>query len=119
MSNTNSAAECTAADPAGMPGILYPESFSSNLLGTHVEMAVLAELLHKKLSRLSEHLKAMHCDISIISTDYFLCLYCTTLPSEVSWNLLPLPCRTADRHPEHDSAETACNDLSTDLSLCI
>ncbi len=66
-----------------MPGILYPESFSSNLLGTHVEMAVLAELLHKKLSRLSEHLKAMHCDISIISTDYFLCLYCTALPSEV------------------------------------
>ncbi len=64
-------------------GILYPESFSSNLLGTHVEMAALAELLRRKLPQLAEHLEKMQCDISIISTDYFLCLFCTTLPSEV------------------------------------
>ena len=71
-------------DPFTRPaGILYPESYSSNLLGTHVEMAVLAELLRQKLPQLADHLKKMQCDISIISTDYFLCLFCTALPSEV------------------------------------
>ena len=40
-------------NPVTLPtGILYPESFSSNLLGTHVEMAALAELLRQKLPQL-------------------------------------------------------------------
>ena len=35
----------------------------------------------------------MQCDISIISTDYFLCLFCTTLPSEVRTRLSACPAR--------------------------
>jgi hypothetical protein len=36
-----------------------------------------------KLPRLHAHLQQLGCDISILATDWFLCLYATSLPSEV------------------------------------
>ena len=45
--------------------------------------AVLQELMYKKLPKLYKHLQAQQCDMSIIATDWFLCLFVTTLPSEV------------------------------------
>ena len=36
-----------------------------------------------KLPRLREHLVRLQCDITIIATDWFLCLFATVLPSEV------------------------------------
>ena len=72
-------------------GILYRESFSHNLLGCHVEMAVLGELLRSKLPQLCAHLARVGVDISIIATDYFLCLFCTVMPSETAmrvWDAL-------------------------------
>ena len=68
-------------------GILYRESFSHNLLGTHVEMAVLGDLLRSKLPKLGVHLMRLGVDISIIATDYFLCLFCTVLPSETAMRI--------------------------------
>lgn len=46
-------------------------------------MNSLQELLVKKLPSLAKHLEELQCDISIIATDWYLCLYCTSLPSEV------------------------------------
>ena len=36
-----------------------------------------------KLPRLAAHLRVLSCDISILATDWFMCLFATTLPSEV------------------------------------
>ena len=44
----------------------------------------LQELLGMKLPRLRQHLVKLQCDITIIATDWFLCLFATVLPSEVS-----------------------------------
>jgi len=41
------------------------------------------ELVARKLPKLAKHLKGLNCDMSIIATDWFLCLFCTALPSEV------------------------------------
>ena len=44
-----------------------------------------------KLPRLRQHLIKLQCDITIIATDWFLCLFATVLPSEVGQ--LPFPLR--------------------------
>ena len=36
-----------------------------------------------KLPRLHAHLQRLGCDMSIIATDWVLCLFSTSLPSEV------------------------------------
>jgi hypothetical protein len=41
------------------------------------------ELVSRKLPKLARHLKGLNCDMSIIATDWFLCLFSTALPSEV------------------------------------
>ena len=46
-------------------------------------VACLQELTYKKLPKLYKHLQAQQCEMSIIATDWFLCLFATTLPSEV------------------------------------
>eukprot|EP00891_Asterochloris_glomerata_P005166 jgi/Astpho2/5166/Aster-04750 len=50
-------------------GILYHDMYAANLVGTHVEMRSLEELLSKKQPRLYKHLQALSCDMSIIATD--------------------------------------------------
>ena len=44
----------------------------------------LQELVQLKLPKLGRHLKQLHCDMTIIATDWFLCLFSTVLPAEVS-----------------------------------
>jgi len=63
-------------------GILYPDMYSRDLSGCHVEMRSLRGLVESKLPRLAAHLSAMKSDMSILATDWFLCLYSTSLPSE-------------------------------------
>mmetsp|Transcript_8835 Transcript_8835/g.18886 ORF Transcript_8835/g.18886 Transcript_8835/m.18886 type:complete len:470 (+) Transcript_8835:84-1493(+) len=62
--------------------ILYPNTHAPNLDGCHVEMRTLGQLIASKLPRLHHHLEALSCDVSVFSTDWFLCLFCTSLPSE-------------------------------------
>lgn len=47
------------------------------------EAGLLQELLYNKVPKLHKHLQATGCEMSIIATDWFLCLFATTLPSEV------------------------------------
>ena len=73
-----------------------------------------------KLPRLRQHLIKLQCDITIIATDWFLCLFATVLPSEVSPEsahrvacllLLSLSC--------YQDAAALCNEQSTDMiSTC-
>ena len=47
------------------------------------------------MPKLATHLAQLHCDITIVATDWFLCLFCTSLPSEVG-----APCGTPGAAPE-------------------
>lgn len=72
-------------------GILYQDMYSCDLSGCHVEMRSLRALLAAKVPRLASHLASLRCDMSILATDWFLCLYCTSLPAETAiriWDAL-------------------------------
>eukprot|EP00803_Ostreobium_quekettii_P004128 evm.model.scf_281.14 EVM.evm.TU.scf_281.14 scf_281:100887-107408(+) len=71
--------------------ILYAGTYERHLSGCHVEMKSLQELVGTKLPRLAKHLEELHCEMSIIATDWYLCLFSTSLPSEVAarvWDAL-------------------------------
>lgn len=72
-------------------GILYQDMYARDLSGTHVEMRSLHALVATKLPALHDHLAALRCDMSILATDWFLCLFCTALPAEAAarvWDAL-------------------------------
>ncbi|BDA49083.1 TBC1 domain family member 2A [Coccomyxa sp. Obi] len=72
-------------------GILYQGMYSQNLVGAHVEMRSLQELVVAKLPRLHQHFGKLGCDMTIIATDWFLCLFSTSLPAETTmrcWDAL-------------------------------
>eukprot|EP01023_Acetabularia_acetabulum_P054664 TRINITY_DN6194_c0_g1_i3.p2 TRINITY_DN6194_c0_g1~~TRINITY_DN6194_c0_g1_i3.p2 ORF type:complete len:231 (-),score=29.31 TRINITY_DN6194_c0_g1_i3:1279-1875(-) len=64
--------------------LLYPDMYSNSLKGAHVEMRSLMTLVQLKLPKLGRHLGRMQCDMSLIATDWFLCLFITSLPSETT-----------------------------------
>jgi len=64
--------------------ILYPGTYAPYLPGFQVEMLTLANLVQKKLPRLHRHLEHLGCEIHLLATDWFICLYITTLPVEVA-----------------------------------
>lgn len=63
-------------------GILYQGMYARDLTGTHVEMRSLREFVDIKLPRLGAHLDALRCDMSLLATDWFLCLFSTAVPAE-------------------------------------
>ena len=63
-----------------------------------VNGACLQELTYKKLPKLYKHLQTQQCEMSIIATDWFLCLFATTLPSEVVLYLV-MPSRAGTNMP--------------------
>eukprot|EP00210_Caulerpa_lentillifera_P005852 g5596.t1 len=71
--------------------ILYEGVYEPTLVGCQTEMRSLDDLLLKKLPKLSHLLRSMHCEISMIATDWFLCLFSTSVSSEVTariWDCL-------------------------------
>lgn len=73
------------------PGILYKDTYASSLSGCHVEMRTLEEIVAKKLPNLAHHMNMIECDFSMVSTEWFLCLYATSLPPETVarvWDVL-------------------------------
>lgn len=74
-----------------LEGLLYPGTYANNLEGCHVEMKSLAKLLAKKDPALAGHMETLGCDVNLVATDWFLCLFCTTLPIETAarvWDAL-------------------------------
>eukprot|EP01026_Neomeris_dumetosa_P017890 TRINITY_DN1696_c0_g1_i1.p1 TRINITY_DN1696_c0_g1~~TRINITY_DN1696_c0_g1_i1.p1 ORF type:complete len:380 (-),score=42.32 TRINITY_DN1696_c0_g1_i1:442-1581(-) len=67
-----------------LDGTLYPGLYAANLQGAHVEMRSLQELVVVKLPKLAKHMQENSCDMSLIATDWFLCLYSTSFPSETT-----------------------------------
>lgn len=71
--------------------VLVNDCYTDNLSGCHVEQRVFQDLLTKKCPRLSAHLEALGFDVSLVATEWFLCLFSKSLPSETTmrvWDVL-------------------------------
>lgn len=71
--------------------VLYDDCFSEDLSGTHVEQRVLQDLLVKKLPKLAAHLNTINFEVSLVTTEWFLCLFARSFPTETTmriWDVL-------------------------------
>lgn len=74
-----------------LENILYRDSYSEDLYGSHVEQRVFKDLFKKKLPRLATHLDNLDFDVSLVITEWFLCLFAKSLPQETTmrvWDVL-------------------------------
>ncbi|KAF8414190.1 hypothetical protein HHK36_002189 [Tetracentron sinense] len=74
-----------------LENVLVNDCYTDNLSGCHVEQRVFKDLLAKKCPRIAAHLEALEFDISLVATEWFLCLFSKSLPSETTmrvWDVL-------------------------------
>nr|GEX89128.1 hypothetical protein [Tanacetum cinerariifolium]GEX93052.1 hypothetical protein [Tanacetum cinerariifolium] len=74
-----------------LENVLVNDCYSSNLTGCHVEQRVFKDLLKKKCPSINAHLEALEFDVSLVATEWFLCLFSKSLPSETTlrvWDVL-------------------------------
>ncbi|KAK8955822.1 hypothetical protein KSP40_PGU005593 [Platanthera guangdongensis] len=74
-----------------LENVLVNDCYTANLSGCHVEQSVFKDLLAKKCPRIAAHLEAMGFDVSLVATEWFLCLFSKCLPSETTmrvWDVL-------------------------------
>lgn len=74
-----------------LENVLVNDCYTDNLSGCHVEQRVFKDLLAKKCPRIASHLEAMGFDVSLVATEWFLCLFSKCLPSETTmrvWDIL-------------------------------
>ncbi|XP_078439312.1 uncharacterized protein LOC144709612 [Wolffia australiana] len=71
--------------------LLVNDCYADNLYGCHVEQRVFKALLAKKSRRIASHLETLGFDVSWVATEWFLCLFSKSLPSETTmrvWDVL-------------------------------
>ncbi|CAA6661569.1 unnamed protein product [Spirodela intermedia] len=71
--------------------VLVNDCYTDNLSGCHVEQRVFKGLLTEKSPRIAAHLDEMGFDVSLVATEWFLCLFSKSLPSETTmrvWDVL-------------------------------
>eukprot|EP00250_Pteridium_aquilinum_P005691 c15744_g1_i1 orf=358-1620(-) len=74
-----------------LENVLFQDCYTNDLLGSHVEQRVFKDLLNKKCPRLAAHLELIGFDVSLVITEWFLCLFAKSLPSETTlrvWDVL-------------------------------
>ncbi|XP_009610363.1 uncharacterized protein [Nicotiana tomentosiformis] len=74
-----------------LENVLVSDCYTKNLSGCHVEQRVFKDLLTKKCPRIAAHLDALEFDVSLVCTEWFLCLFAKSLPSETTlrvWDVL-------------------------------
>ncbi|KAL7582557.1 uncharacterized protein LOC111904972 [Lactuca sativa] len=74
-----------------LENVLVNDCYTDNLSGCHVDQRVFKDLLTKKCPRLSAHLETLGFDVSLVATEWFLCLFSKSLPSETTmrvWDVL-------------------------------
>ncbi|XP_077216710.1 ypt/Rab-GAP domain of gyp1p superfamily protein [Tasmannia lanceolata] len=74
-----------------LENVLVNDCYTDNLSGCHVEQRVFKDFLTKKCPRVAAHLDAMEFDVSLVATEWFLCLFSKSLPSETTmrvWDVL-------------------------------
>ncbi|MCO5583196.1 hypothetical protein L7F22_037104 [Adiantum nelumboides] len=74
-----------------LENILVKDCYSGDLTGCHVEQRVFKNLLEKHCPRLAMHLDDIGFDVSLVMTEWFLCLFSKSLPTETVmrvWDIL-------------------------------
>ncbi|KAL9252032.1 TBC1 domain family member 2A-like protein [Drosera capensis] len=74
-----------------LENVLVNDCYTNNLTGCHVEQRVFKDLLAKKLPKIASHLEDLEFDVSLVATEWFLCLFSKSLPSETTlrvWDIL-------------------------------
>ncbi|GAB2285221.1 hypothetical protein Dimus_019674 [Dionaea muscipula] len=74
-----------------LENVLVNDCYTNNLTGCHVEQRVFKDLLAKKLTKVAAHLEELEFDVSLVATEWFLCLFSKSLPSETTlrvWDIL-------------------------------
>ncbi|KAI9083205.1 hypothetical protein K1719_034737 [Acacia pycnantha] len=74
-----------------LENVLVNDCYTNNLSGCHVEQRVFKDLLAKKCPSIASHLESMGFDVSLVATEWFLCLFSKSLPSETTlrvWDVL-------------------------------
>ncbi|GAU36266.1 hypothetical protein TSUD_255200 [Trifolium subterraneum] len=74
-----------------LENVLVSDCYTNNLSGCHVEQRVFKDLLAKKCPRIATHLEALEFDVSLVTTEWFLCLFSKSLPSETTlrvWDVI-------------------------------
>ncbi|KAB1200502.1 TBC1 domain family member 2A [Morella rubra] len=74
-----------------LENVLVNDCYTNNLSGCHVEQRVFKDLLPKKCPRIAAHLEELDFDVSLVATEWFLCLFSKSLPSETTlrvWDVL-------------------------------
>ncbi|KAF9620456.1 hypothetical protein IFM89_012633 [Coptis chinensis] len=79
-----------------LENILVNDCYTDNLSGCHVEQRVFKDLLVKKCTRIAAHLEAMEFDVSLVTTEWFLCLFSKSLPSEMKEDELLMASQVGD-----------------------
>eukprot|EP01112_Ceratiomyxa_fruticulosa_P019910 TRINITY_DN6631_c0_g1_i1.p1 TRINITY_DN6631_c0_g1~~TRINITY_DN6631_c0_g1_i1.p1 ORF type:complete len:776 (-),score=131.97 TRINITY_DN6631_c0_g1_i1:51-2378(-) len=62
----------------------FPEYYTRNMIGSQVDQRVFSELIEESLVDLSTHLKSLGVLVPLITIEWFLCLYTTTLTAETA-----------------------------------
>ncbi|RDX61383.1 TBC1 domain family member 2A [Mucuna pruriens] len=74
-----------------LENVLVNDCYTNNLSGCHVEQRVFKDLLVKKCPRIASHLESLEFDVSLVTTEWFLCLFSKSLPSETTlrvWDVI-------------------------------
>ncbi|KAF9688249.1 hypothetical protein SADUNF_Sadunf02G0177500 [Salix dunnii] len=74
-----------------LENVLANDCYTNNLSGCHVEQRVFQDLLVKNCPRIAVHLEELEFDVSLVATEWFLCLFSKSLPSETTlrvWDVL-------------------------------
>ncbi|KAL3697641.1 hypothetical protein R1sor_011717 [Riccia sorocarpa] len=74
-----------------LENVLFSESFAEDLRGCHLAQRVFKDLLKKKFPRLAQHLDQIGFDSTLVTTEWFLCLFAKSFPSETTmrvWDVL-------------------------------
>lgn len=74
-----------------LENVLVNDCYTTNLSGCHVEQRVFKDLLAKQCPRIAAHLEELEFDVSLVATEWFLCLFSKSLPSETTlrvWDVL-------------------------------
>ncbi|XP_078484325.1 TBC1 domain family member 2B-like [Ciona intestinalis] len=71
--------------------IMPPDYYSMTLTASQADQRVFRDLLAEKLPRLHRHFEAANVDTSLITFNWFLCIYCDNIPAETMlhvWDVL-------------------------------
>ncbi|OIW04287.1 hypothetical protein TanjilG_00847 [Lupinus angustifolius] len=74
-----------------LENVLVSDCYTNNLSGCHVDQRVFKDLVVKKCPRIASHLETLEFDVSLVTTEWFLCLFSKSLPSETTlrvWDVI-------------------------------